>query len=83
MFAADVARALVGAEHVVRNMEPSMGAEDFSFMLQVQSGAYLRIGQAATAAAAQQPLRLQRRHPAAGLALHAGLIEQSMQLASH
>jgi metal-dependent amidase/aminoacylase/carboxypeptidase family protein len=26
-------------------MEPSMGAEDFSFMLQVKPGAYLRIGQ--------------------------------------
>jgi metal-dependent amidase/aminoacylase/carboxypeptidase family protein len=45
MFAADVAQSLVGADHVVRDMEPSMGAEDFSFMLQVKPGAYLRIGQ--------------------------------------
>ena len=44
-FAADVAAALVGAEHVVRDIPPSMGAEDFSFMLQVKPGAYLRIGQ--------------------------------------
>jgi hippurate hydrolase len=44
-FAAGVAEALVGADHVVRNMEPSMGAEDFSFMLQARPGAYLRIGQ--------------------------------------
>jgi amidohydrolase len=44
-FAGDVAQALVGAEHVVRDMEPSMGAEDFSFMLQVKPGAYMRMGQ--------------------------------------
>jgi hippurate hydrolase len=44
-FAADVAASLVGVEHVVRDIPPSMGAEDFSFMLQVKPGAYLRIGQ--------------------------------------
>ncbi|MBU6436065.1 MAG: amidohydrolase [Betaproteobacteria bacterium] len=44
-FAGDVAAELVGEDHVVRNMEPSMGAEDFSFMLQVRPGAYLRLGQ--------------------------------------
>lgn len=44
-FAADVAESMIGVEHVVRNMEPSMGAEDFSFMLQRVPGAYLRLGQ--------------------------------------
>jgi hippurate hydrolase len=44
-FAADVAEQLVGVDRVVRNMEPSMGAEDFSFMLKARPGAYLRIGQ--------------------------------------
>lgn len=44
-FAADVATALVGSERVLRNMLPSMGGEDFSFMLQVRPGAYVRIGQ--------------------------------------
>ncbi len=44
-FAADVAESLVGADHVVRDLAPSMGAEDFSFMLQVRPGAYLRLGQ--------------------------------------
>jgi metal-dependent amidase/aminoacylase/carboxypeptidase family protein len=44
-FAADVAAALVGPERVVRDLAPSMGAEDFAFMLQVKPGAYLRIGQ--------------------------------------
>jgi hippurate hydrolase len=44
-FAADVAAGIVGEQHVVRSLPPSMGAEDFSFMLQVRPGAYLRLGQ--------------------------------------
>jgi hippurate hydrolase len=44
-FAADVAASLVGESNVKRNMDPSMGAEDFSFMLQAKPGAYLRLGQ--------------------------------------
>ncbi len=44
-FAAEVAEALVGADNVVRNLDPSMGSEDFSFMLQVKPGAFARLGQ--------------------------------------
>ena len=44
-FAAGVAEALLGPENVVRNLEPSMGSEDFSFMLQQRPGAYARLGQ--------------------------------------
>ena len=44
-FAATVADAVVGADKVVRDLEPSMGSEDFSFMLQVKPGAYARLGQ--------------------------------------
>ena len=44
-FAAEVAKSLVGADKVIRDLPPSMGAEDFSFMLQTKPGAYLRIGQ--------------------------------------
>src|SRR5579862_109328 len=45
MFAAAVAESLVGRENVVRNLDPSMGAEDFSFMLQAKPGAFARLGQ--------------------------------------
>ena len=45
MFAADVAETLIGRENVVRNLDPSMGAEDFSFMLQAKPGAFARLGQ--------------------------------------
>ena len=44
-LATGVAEQLVGAHNVVRNLEPSMGSEDFSFMLQQKPGAYLRLGQ--------------------------------------
>jgi len=44
-FAARVADSLVGCDNVVRNLEPSMGSEDFSFMLQRCPGAYARLGQ--------------------------------------
>lgn len=42
---AELATELVGRENVVRDMQPSMGAEDFSFMLQSKPGAYFRLGQ--------------------------------------
>ena len=44
-FARDVAIELIGAENVVWGLEPSMGSEDLSFMLQEKPGAYLRLGQ--------------------------------------
>jgi hippurate hydrolase len=44
-FAADVAESLVGAANVVRDLDPSMGSEDFSFMLQAKPGAFARLGQ--------------------------------------
>ena len=44
-FAAMVAEELVGRERVARSLPPSMGAEDFAFMLQVKPGCYVRLGQ--------------------------------------
>ncbi len=44
-LATSVAEQLVGSANLVRNLEPSMGSEDFSFMLKVKPGAYLRLGQ--------------------------------------
>lgn len=44
-FVAEVATELFGADKVVPNLTPSMGSEDFSFMLQHRPGAYFRLGQ--------------------------------------
>ncbi|MES2974985.1 MAG: M20 aminoacylase family protein [Pseudomonadota bacterium] len=82
MFAADVAQSLVGEDHVVRDMEPSMGAEDFSFMLQVKPGAYLRIGQGGEGSCFLHNSRYDFNDEILplGAALHASLVEQSMPL---
>jgi amidohydrolase len=83
-FAADVAESLVGAEHVVRDLEPSMGAEDFAFMLQSKPGAYLRIGQGGEGSCFLHNARYDFNDDILplGSALHAGLVEQSMPLAT-
>jgi amidohydrolase len=82
MFAAEVAEALVGADHVIRDMDPSMGAEDFSFMLQVKPGAYMRIGQGGEGSCMLHNSRYDFNDEILplGSALHASLIERAMPL---
>ena len=82
-FAADVAARLVGEEHVVRHMTPSMGGEDFAFMLQAKPGAYMRIGQGQPALGRSHPLHNSRYDfndaiLPLGAALHASLIEAAL-----
>jgi amidohydrolase len=82
-FAAEVAQRLVGREHVDRSMDPSMGAEDFSFMLQSRPGAYLRLGQGAENGIGSCVLHNSRYDfndevLPLGAALHASLIEQGL-----
>ncbi len=84
-FAADVATTLVGADRVWRNMTPSMGAEDFSFMLQAKPGAYLRVGQGAIDGPGAHPLHNSRYDfndaiLPLGAALHASLVEHALPL---
>ncbi len=43
-FAADVMRDVVGDADVKTDIEPTMGAEDFAFMLQARPGCYVFIG---------------------------------------
>jgi metal-dependent amidase/aminoacylase/carboxypeptidase family protein len=96
MFAADVAAMIVGESQVKRDLEPSMGAEDFSFMLQAKPGAYLRLGQGdgthadGTGSGTGQPgcFLHNSRYDfndevlPLGAALFAGLVEQAMPLAA-
>ncbi len=84
-FACDVAAQLVGEERVIRNMPPSMGGEDFSFMLQAVPGAYIRLGQGTSAG---QPGCFLHNSKydfndevlPLGAALFAGLVERAMPL---
>ncbi|HZX25988.1 MAG TPA: M20 aminoacylase family protein [Telluria sp.] len=43
-FCVDVMRAVAGADKVDTQTEPTMGAEDFAFMLQAKPGCYVFIG---------------------------------------
>lgn len=43
-FAVQAMQAVVGADKVDANTEPTMGAEDFSYMLQAKPGCYVFIG---------------------------------------
>ena len=44
-FAANVAKKLVGEKNVLTEIQPSMGGEDFSYLLNEKPGSYLYIGQ--------------------------------------
>jgi amidohydrolase len=86
-FAADVAARLVGESRVVRQLPPSMGAEDFSFMLQVKPGAYLRLGQGSQGGEGGCFLHNSRYDfndevLPLGAALFSALVEQSLPIAS-
>lgn len=39
-----IAGNLVGADNVIRDLPPTMGSEDFAFMLQAKPGSYIQIG---------------------------------------
>ncbi|MDB5938267.1 MAG: amidohydrolase [Polaromonas sp.] len=86
-----VAEQLVGAGNVVRNLEPSMGSEDFSFMLKEKPGAYLRLGQGEPGPDGLGGVGSRFLHNSCydfndsvlplGAALFAGIVERSMPLA--
>ncbi len=81
-FAGDVAAGLVGEAQVLRQLPPSMGSEDFSFMLQVKPGAYLRLGQGGEGSCFLHNSRYDFNDDVLplGAALFASLVEQSLPL---
>lgn len=85
-FAGDVAASLVSESRVMRNMPPSMGGEDFSFMLQAKPGAYIRVGQGASAGSKEGAFLHNSRYDfndailPLGSSLYASLVEQAMPI---
>ena len=45
VFAAEVGKRVFGSGNVITDAEPTMGGEDFSYMLQARPGAYVFLGQ--------------------------------------
>jgi hippurate hydrolase len=54
-IAADAAAEVAGAGNVIRDFTPSMGAEDFAFMLQARPGCYVLIGNGEQSAGLHNP----------------------------
>ena len=79
-FAADTAAGLVGEDKVQRELPPSMGAEDFSFMLQAKPGAYLRLGQGGGCFLHNSRYDFNDEVLPLGAALFASLVERSLPL---
>ena len=81
-FASNVAASLVGEARVMRNMPPSMGGEDFSFMLQAKPGAYMRVGQGGREGCYLHNSRYDFNDDILplGSALHASLVEHALPL---
>ena len=48
-FATGVAQGIAGEPHVVTNVAPVMGGEDFSYMLEARPGAFIFMGNGQTA----------------------------------
>jgi amidohydrolase len=79
-FAADVAKAVVGNDKVNTNVAPSMGAEDFSFMLEARKGAYIIMGNGDTAGLHHPAYDFNDAAIPYGIAYWCTLIEKGMPL---
>ncbi len=61
-FAAQVGRRVFGADNVITEHEPTMGGEDFSYMLQARPGAYVFLGQGGAEPGRASPCLLHNPH---------------------
>lgn len=84
LFGQEVAAEVFGVDNLITDLEASMGAEDFSFMLRVCPGAYFRIGQGGGARRMLHSTRYDFNDEILplGAALFARLAEKAMPMAS-
>jgi amidohydrolase len=89
LFAAQVAEGLIGAGNVCRDNPLTMGAEDFSYMLQARPGAYIYLGQGGAEASDISVCDLHNDNydfndnvTALGAGMLASLVEQGLPLIS-
>jgi hippurate hydrolase len=77
-FAASVARQVVGAERVMTEPPPVMGAEDFAFMLEARPGAFMWIGNGDSAGLHQPAYDFNDAALSYGIAYFAGVVETAL-----
>ncbi len=75
---ADAAAALVGEPNVDRHKEPGMGSEDFSFMMEQVSGAYIQVGNGDSAQLHNPAYNFNDACTPYGAALLATLVERKL-----
>ncbi len=78
VFAADVARSVAGPHNVDDNAPPTMGGEDFSFMLEACPGSYILMGNGDTADVHHPEYNFNDEAIPVGCSYWVGLIETGM-----
>jgi hippurate hydrolase len=79
-FATNVAAQVVGSDKVDPNVTPVMGGEDFSFMLQARPGAFVFIGNGASAGVHHPKYDFNDKAIPAGISFWARLAESRMPI---
>ena len=74
----DAAAAVVGDDRVERNWEPMVGSEDFAFMMEKRSGAYIFVGNGDTAEPHHPSYDFNDECTPYGAAMFAGLVEREL-----
>jgi amidohydrolase len=77
-FMAEVAKALVGESAVDTTVPPMMGAEDFSYMLNERPGAYIFVGNGASAGLHHEAYDFNDEAAPYGVSLWAKIVETGM-----
>lgn len=77
-FSAQVARTIAGEDAVDTNVPPTMGAEDFSFMLEERPGSYIFMGNGDTAGLHHPAYDFNDAALPVGVAYWAALVEEAM-----
>lgn len=80
IFACDVAAEIVGEDRVVCDMPPTMGAEDFSYMLEQSRGSYFYIGNGDTAYLHHPKYNFDDEASPVGASVFARLVERAQPL---
>jgi amidohydrolase len=77
-FAVSVAKQIAGDARVTTGIEPLMGAEDFSYMLEKRPGAYIFVGNGDTAGVHHPAYNFDDRILPTGISYFARIIETAM-----
>ncbi len=77
-FAVNVAKSVAGEHNVSDNAPPTMGGEDFSYMLEACAGSYILVGNGDTADVHHPEYNFNDEAIPAGCSYWAGLIEMGM-----